>query len=716
MSKPIEQIASLTIGTVESVSPSEIKILLEPNAPQATALNTGVPSGFPRINGYILIPNETGALVGLIVWLGVERSQFPRRTGLKDFGLIDLPFPSRKISLTPLGTLVVEHITEEETSYVLKRGVSAFPSVGDVAQLPTAAQLQSIVQAASEEDKRVRIGTSPLAANADVTVDPDKVFGRHIAVLGNTGSGKSCSVAGLIRWSLEAAREQRPNHDSPNARFIILDPNGEYIHAFEDYKSVRRFRVSSALKKDENPLLVPAWMWNSQEWAAFAHAAPAIQRPLLLKALRNMRAGAELLESTERQANLILRSYRTMIENRIAQGTSGYAEWPASEEVGNKLVNLSEDASTHADRVSGELSAAMRDLASSATQTADDRRWVSKDGRKTGFNDFSETDLRDILSAIDNALSKLPERDESTAVSEDAPIEFSLQSLPDHLDTIAGETPGGQAAQFLATLTLRIRMMLADSRLGPVVNPSEKSITFEKWLEEYIGSDQASNGELAIIDLSLVSSDVLHLVIAVVSRIIFEATQRYRKLYAKELPTVIVLEEAHTFVKRGSDDAMGNPTAEQMCRQTFERIAREGRKFGLGLVLASQRPSELSQTVLAQCNTFLLHRIVNDRDQELVARLVPDNLGGLLKELPSLPSQSAILLGWAIPVPTLVEVRTLPEKHRPRSADPKFWDVWTGKAERKIDWKKIGRDWTGSTSSEGTTDGDKGQDEAAEDD
>jgi hypothetical protein len=156
-----------------------------------------------------------------------------------------------------------------------------------------------------------------------------------------------------------------------------------------------------------------------------------------------------------------------------------------------------------------------------------------------------------------------------------------------------------------------------------------------------------------------------------------------------------VLEEAHTFVKRGGDEESDSPTPIQMCRQTFERIAREGRKFGLGLVLSSQRPSELSPTVLAQCNTFLLHRIVNDRDQELVGKLVPDNLGGLLKELPSLPSRQAILLGWAATVPTLVEITELPEEQRPRSSDPKFWDVWTGKEERPIEWNKIVADWTG---------------------
>lgn len=132
-----------------------------------------------------------------------------------------------------------------------------------------------------------------------------------------------------------------------------------------------------------------------------------------------------------------------------------------------------------------------------------------------------------------------------------------------------------------------------------------------------------------------------------------------------------------------------------MCRLTFERIAREGRKFGLGLVLSSQRPSELSPTVLAQCNTFLLHRIVNDRDQDLVGRLVLDNLGGLLKELPSLPTRHAILLGWAAAVPTLVEMHQLPKEHQPRSDDPHFWEVWTGEQERSIDWEGLVADWTG---------------------
>jgi DNA helicase HerA-like ATPase len=110
-------------------------------------------------------------------------------------------------------------------------------------------------------------------------------------------------------------------------------------------------------------------------------------------------------------------------------------------------------------------------------------------------------------------------------------------------------------------------------------------------------------------------------------------------------------------------------------------------------VLSSQRPSELSATVLSQCNTYLLHRISNDEDQKLVHRLLPDNLRGLLRDLPSLPSRHALLLGWASELPVLVQMSALPENQRPKSDDPDFWNVWTGEVDRAIDWKAIADDW-----------------------
>ncbi|MFX1486862.1 MAG: ATP-binding protein [Promethearchaeota archaeon] len=685
----IEDVSSLTIGQVESVSPNEIKVLLEPQAPQATSLNTGIPSGFPRINNYLLIPNEVGAVVGLIVWVGIERSKYPQRPGMvKDFGLVDLPYPLRKLAIVPLGTLVAENIQDAPNHFRLKRGVTVFPSVGDSVLLPTNEQLKAIIQAPDKEDQRLGVGISPLAGNAKITVDPDKLFGRHLAVLGNTGSGKSCSVAGLIRWSLQSSTK---TNRKPNARFIILDPNGEYSKSFSDL-GARIFRVSPTNK--EEPLRVPAWMWNSHEWSAFCQAAPRMQRPLLQQALREVKEGQRTAESLERT---IARSFRTFYRTLIADrsDSSRYMEKPGKNDFGQKLQAFAESAVYYAQQITENKKSALETVANTIKAVAAKRYKTFVDDRTKQtveyYQAFNDEDVDAVIDIIDKYLEGAGVSHSDLSVSEDAPIPFDGQELADHIEQL-GTQQG--SIQYLDTLILRIRMMMADGRLGPVVK-RYSDITLENWLEKYIGSDAASNGPIAVLDLSLIPSEVIHTIIAVIARIVFEATQRYKRINGASLPTVLVLEEAHTFVRRGGDsEEQEILSPAQMCRQTFERIAREGRKFGLGLVLSSQRPSELSPTVLAQCNTFLLHRIVNDRDQELVSKLVPDNLGGLLKELPSLPSRRAILLGWACSLPTLVDIHELSIEQRPKSEDPDFWDVWTGTKDRPINWKKIADEWT----------------------
>jgi hypothetical protein len=160
---------------------------------------------------------------------------YPKRKGMQDFGLVDLPYPLRKMSLNPLGLAYEGSGTDGKGIYRFRRGVESYPTVGDAVLLPTQNQLHAIVK--SGDNRRVKIGISPLAANAEVKIDPDRLFGRHLAVLGNTGSGKSCSVAGLIRWSMDEARKARAGAD-PNARFIVLDPNGEYANTFRDMSKV----------------------------------------------------------------------------------------------------------------------------------------------------------------------------------------------------------------------------------------------------------------------------------------------------------------------------------------------------------------------------------------------------------------------------------------------------------------------------------------------
>ena len=239
---------------------------------------------------------------------------------------------------------------------------------------------------------------------------------------------------------------------------------------------------------------------------------------------------------------------------------------------------------------------------------------------------------------------------------------------------------------------MRVESLFKNKRIASVINTETKEeLTLEQWLKDYIG-DKENNPSITIIDLSLLPSEILYLIVSVMARIIFEAHHRYKKETDHTLPTVLVIDEAHNFIKRYNTEDE-NISSQRLCTQIFEKIAKEGRKFGLGLVLVSQRPSELSQTVLSQCNTFLLHRIVSDRDQEMVKKLVPDTIGEILNDLPVLPSRKAILLGWATPIPLLVEINELPENHRPKSKDSEFWDVWVNKEKREIDWKKIADNW-----------------------
>lgn len=692
MTSVVQAIGERTVGTIETVSANSLTVLLDPDAPHATAINTGAPAGFPRINGYLLVPNEAGATVGVITRIEIERLPYPKRKGMQDFGLIDLPFPARIVSLTPVGTLRARRSAGSELTFEVRRGVDVFPSVGDPVVLPTAGQLGAIVEGEPGDRKgRVHLGDCPTAAGAKVHVDPDKVFGRHLAVLGNTGAGKSCSVAGLVRWSLEAAKRGRAEQKRagpPNARFIVLDPNGEYARAFSDL-GTRVFQVEPTA--GATALKVPAWLWNGDEWTAFTGAAPGVQRPVLLDAIRRLRSGAPAANAVETRTRGMVRRYRTALKARINAGE--HQQQGKREGVARLLVNLATDAAGLVATANGVLATQLQAVADQSAAVETEAR-----GKAQWHNEFSETALDSVVAVLDQVANAVGLREDEVGPGEDTPIPFPVADLADLVEALATDISGRDLAQFIDSLNLRIRGLFARGPLAAVLGSDDDSApsSLVQWLADHVGTNQAANGPIAVVDLSLVPSEVTHIVVAVLARVIFEAVQRHRRDACSEIPTVLILEEAHTFVHRDLASE-GATLAGRLCCRTFEKIAREGRKFGLGLVLASQRPSEMSPTVLSQCNTFLLHRLVNDRDQDLVRRLVPDALGDLLNELPSLPSRRAILLGWGAPAPVLVEVREVPFEHRPHSPDPEFWAAWTGDRECTIDWPRVVERWTGAS-------------------
>ncbi|EMD9371262.1 DUF87 domain-containing protein [Proteus mirabilis] len=671
---PIERLEQLRIGTVGFVSPSEIRVSLEIDSPDSVSLQGGSPRNFPRINSYVLINSDDGFLVGQVEWIAVEHSPYPKRRGLQDFGLIDLPFPLKKLSINPVGTLRSDR---KNDGFKFTRGTDAFPSVGDSVLLPTDQQLNSIIE--SGENRRVKIGDSPLANNAEIKIDPDKLFGRHIAVLGNTGSGKSCSVAGLIQWSLDAVLQQG---QTPNARFIILDPNGEYSRAFgpkSKYKG-NLLRVEANSDYGELELKVPSWLWNSSEWGAFTQASSKVQLPLLRRALRAMRNDVLSEDDVTIQAKHFCGILLVSIRQLASQGQI-YVNGGHAKGLVESLTSWETSLITLNEKIHNQPFNSVISTINTYLSSRRGAQWPAKP-------EVSDTDK--LISELKEAHVALGgDEQELLPKSEDTPIRFEGDDFVAYLEALAQETGTEQFMEFLLT---RIRTMLGDTRISAVTKDSEEPISLTDWLDTFLGKD--THGAITVIDLSLVPNEIIHLVTAVISRVTFEALQRYRKMNGKPLPTVMVAEEAHTFIKRYKEESESQSVSDVCCK-VFEKIAREGRKFGLGLVVSSQRPFELSPTVLSQCNTFLLHRISNDRDQEQVHRLVPDNMRGLLRELPSLPSRHAILLGWASELPVLVRMKELSEEQRPQSDDPDFWDVWSNSTgePREVNWQPIVEEW-----------------------
>lgn len=318
------------------------------------------------------------------------------------------------------------------------------------------------------------------------------------------------------------------------------------------------------------------------------------------------------------------------------------------------------------------------------------KSFKNKDGNLVEYYDpFNSQEIEEYQGKVIETINEINVDENISSISEDDPIEFPLKELANIVEDIAGKT---SASQYVDFMTIRIKSMLKNAVLAPVIGNNQDATLLE-WINGYLGTgkdDKSIRGKICVIDLSLLPSEMVHLIVATISRLIFESLQRYRRFYDIELPTVLVMEEAHNFIHRYKDEDYGPG---KLCSQVFEKIAREGRKFGLGLIVSSQRPAELSQTVLSQCNSFIIHRIVNDRDQEMVRKMVPDNLGDILSELPSLPTRKAVILGSAIPVPTIVDINELKNDHKPRSDTPDFWSVWTGTKICPVEWQPIVREW-----------------------
>ncbi|RRV24785.1 ATP-binding protein [Stutzerimonas nitrititolerans] len=239
----------------------------------------------------------------------------------------------------------------------------------------------------------------------------------------------------------------------------------------------------------------------------------------------------------------------------------------------------------------------------------------------------------------------------------------------------------------------RLENKVNDSRLEFFLGEKSKSITFEETLKNLLGYTSESKSNVTVIDLSGVPFEVLSITVSLISRLVFEYGYIYKRIRCaknphekinNDVPMLLVYEEAHKYIPNS------DLSKYRSSKVSIERIAKEGRKYGVTLLLASQRPSEISETIFSQCSNFIAMRLTNPADQGYVKKLLPDSLGSLIDKMTSFRQGEALLVGESIILPSIVQIE--PCADAPSSNDIPYWQLW--KEEWKdMDFEEIKAEW-----------------------
>ena len=715
------------IGRVVAVDTAEVSIELNRDLKGMSRSTYEGPQEVGRINSYVVVPVGARRLIAMVTRVVlVEDAEMKA-----DRTMVALPAARRLMKATLIGTV-------QDGSF--RQGVSLFPILDSPVQLAGQADLDAIFGPVANEDATphdpkqpgfcLPIGESAVVQGRPIRIDPDAFFGKHAAILGSTGSGKSCTIASILQSIHEQPEVERTT-------CIILDTNGEYRPAFQrqhsgddwvDAGGARCLYVPSDSGIPSEGLAIPYWFLDAEDFVRLFRAREGLQAPVLLRALRLARAGAsgagsimtsvEVLRTAALQIIALCNNEAPNqqwaipgnILERCRDGLEYRAEFPElarslDEEFGPEVLSSWEQALQRVQRV---------------VQAASD----PKTERGLGG-----TSLQKIRSTIDPVIGQLNEilaqnPQSGITVSADQPLYFErTRFLESALETAMREQVEsgniGRVRDACGPMFLRIRRFFEDPRFRFLFDQYPRADeVLAAFIRDLLGigaperlrfsteasvpsgmlpfydrqRSEAPAVDVVILDLSLLAAEVLENVTALIGRLVLEFLQRLGEHGGEStrgsLPVVLVLEEAQNYIQQrrfGEDEAIA--------RIVFERIAREGRKFGLSLVVASQRPSELSKTVLAQCSSFIVHRLQNPEDLRYFKEIVPGIYGPMLEQIPALAPQTALILGECVAAPALVKIRDADPV--PDSRDPRFYEYWTRRDPPAIPVEDVCATWEG---------------------
>jgi ABC-type dipeptide/oligopeptide/nickel transport system ATPase component len=650
-----------SLGKIISVTADRFVVELNAGSDSFTLVGFDGQHYVARIGSFILVPLQTEYVVAEVVGLR-ERELGAHEQMESDIEDTHALKAVKFLDIVPMGTLPFR----AEDSF--KFGVSVYPPLYSEVLYTQAQDLDRILDVTDAEEplnpegvdagkprhtrlKAFDIGTSVVFDDYTVKVRVDEFFGGHSAILGNTGSGKSCTVATIVQSIFEKPDELAAR----GASFVFFDTNGEYRQAFNQlpapisriYALVpgRSGAASAPTPEDAKESTVsfrlPHWYLSDEEWELLLRASDKAQRPVLRTAL-----GLTSLFSPG-QAGL------DDVKNHVLASAI------------SSILQSSDTATNSATRIQ----ALMVSFSTTAISPA-----IVKPLIAISYANWASTINKEKL---DTLLESHLKQSVVLPHYENRPFEFSALGEALDLAILYEEAHGNRHIRdYCSSMLTRFKSINARKEFQfmrpPITGLESHESSAELFVEKLLGLARDGNGQLTkrsqltIVDMNEVEDEIVEVVSSVITRMIFERLRRAQN--RNGLPVNLVLEEAHRYISdRPSEYALD-------ATRIFERVAKEGRKYGLFITLASQRPSELSKTVLSQCSNFVVHRIQNPEDLQHVRRMTPFISESVLSRLPSLPKQHALIFGNSVNVPTTFRVRDA--SPTPKSDDAKIRETW----------------------------------------
>lgn len=639
------------IGKVISVAADRFAIEVHSGTDNFTVVGFDDIHYVARLGSFLMIPAQTEYVVAEVV--GLRERDGP---GGGD-GQMDKANSAKFLDVVPVGMLSVAPTGK------FRFGVSVFPSLFSDALYALDTELDRIFDTESDAVKSIGyngsdcipadatrfrnlgIGQSVIFEDYQVKVRIDDFFGGHVAVLGNTGSGKSCTVASI----LQALFEKPDEHHARGATFVVLDVNGEYHTAFEKLPSIADIGVERVILDGSSAadrFRVPHWFLDLAEWELLLQASERTQLPILRMAL-----GLTTLfgQAGGTQLNI----FRNHILATCITQILGDETQPGAKET----------------RIRGILQR-FRTPEINATKLG---RWISVSyGNMPALQEaYKYLAGSDGVSGFINPDLKFPDYDGT-------PFDFAALGDAIDLSLLYEEAHGNrQIRDYCSQMVTRFKALQERADYRFLRHQADEALEPTDFLARLLGLKAKDGGhtksaQIVIIDMNAVEDEVVELVSAVLARMVFRLLRHADP--RNRFPVHLLLEEAHRYVA-------STPSRYAMdAGRIFERISKEGRKYGLFLLVASQRPSELSKTVLSQCSNFVVHRIQNPDDLSQIRQMTPFISDAVLRRLPSLPKQHALVFGNSVNLPTTFKVRSA--FPLPASDDAKIVDLWFHEAGR----------------------------------